>query len=60
MKDYSRFLKVYANVPDGLRSGIIAVVDEKTYSWNAAYLEIKNETELGERIFRQLLKTEII
>ncbi|MBQ3263926.1 hypothetical protein IJI17_02480 [Candidatus Saccharibacteria bacterium] len=58
--DYSRFLNIYANVPDKLRNGIIAVVDDKPYSWNASYIEIAGNTELGQKIYNQLIKTEII
>lgn len=58
--DYSRFYKVYANIPDKIRGSIVAVVDGKTYSWNAAFLEIDNDTELGQKIFQKLLDTEII
>ena len=51
---------VYASVPEKLRNGVIAVVDERPYSWNAAYLEMSNGTELGEKIFEKLIETAII
>ena len=44
-----RFLKVYANLPEPEKYLIIAVVDGKTYSWNAAYNEIQNDTKLGKK-----------
>lgn len=49
-----KFLRVYANVPDSLRSDIIAVVNGKTYSWNASYIEVKDDTLLGEKILKAL------
>jgi len=55
-----KFLKIYANIPDKLREDIIVVVDDKTYSWNAAYFEIKNKTPLGEKILKELEDTKII
>lgn len=55
-----KFLKVYANVPDSLREDIIAVVDDKTYTWNTAYFEIKNNTELGKKILKELEVTKLI
>jgi hypothetical protein len=58
--DYSRFQKVYANLPDKLREDIVAVIDEKPYSWNAAYLEISSGTQLGKRIFVKLVDMEIV
>lgn len=58
--DYSRFQEVYANIPEKIRSEIIAVIDDKPYSWNAAYMEIINDTELGHKIFAKLVEMEII
>ena len=49
-----KFLRVYANVPEGLRGDIIVVVDEKTYNWNTSYFEIKENTKLGEKILKAL------
>ena len=60
MDDYSRFLNIYANLPEKLRNGIIAVVDEKPYSWNSSYVEIIANTELGKKIYNQLVEMEII
>lgn len=58
--DYSRFQSVYANIPKKLRDGIIAVIDDEPYTWNSAFVEIKNGTELGKRINEQLIEMEII
>lgn len=60
MDDYSRFLKIYANLPVKLREGIIAVIDEKPYTWNSSYLEIVANTELGKKIYQQLVDMRII
>lgn len=49
-----RFLKVYANLPEPEREQIIAIVDNKTYSWNVAYSEITNDTELGKKILKKI------
>jgi len=56
----AKFLKIYANIPENLRNDIIAVVNDKTYTWNAAYFEIKNNTELGKKILKELNLTKII
>ena len=56
----AKFLGIYANVPDNLRGDIIAVVDDKTYTWNTAYFEIKNNTKLGKNILRELVITKVI
>lgn len=53
-------MRIYANIQDSLRTDIIAVVDKKTYTWNAAYFEIKNKTPLGEKILKELEVTKIL
>lgn len=54
MDSKEKFLKIYANVPDNLRNDIIAVIDGKTYNWNTAYFEIKDDTKLGKKILKEL------
>ncbi len=49
-----KFLKTYANLPEPEREQIIAIIDDKTYSWNVAFQEISNDTELGNKILRNL------
>ena len=49
-----KFFKVYANLPEPEREQIIAVVEDKTYSWNVAYAEISNNTELGQKILKKM------
>ncbi|HLC57472.1 MAG TPA: hypothetical protein VJH95_02790 [Candidatus Nanoarchaeia archaeon] len=48
------FLKAYSNVPAKLREDSIAIIDEKPYTWNSAFIEIKNNTQLGEKIIKIL------
>lgn len=56
-----RFLKVYANLPINLRDDIILVLDDKgPITWNVAYIEINNDTKLGEKIFKKLVQLKII
>jgi len=56
-----KFLKVYANLPINLRNEIILVLDkEGPVTWNAAYIEINNDTKLGEVIFGKLVQLKII
>jgi len=50
----AKFLKAYASVPDKLREDIIAIVDEKTYNWNSAFVEVYGKTVLGDKIIRKL------
>lgn len=60
MEDYSRFLNIYANLPEKLRRGIVVVIDDKPYNWNAVYAELINTTELGKLMYQKLIEMEII
>lgn len=48
------FLKSYSNIPEKVREEIIVVIEKKPYTWNVAYLEVKNNTELGKKILNNL------
>ena len=50
----TKFLKIYANIPEDLRKDIICVVEDKTYNWNTSYIEIKDDTLLGKKILKVL------
>ncbi|MBR0465287.1 hypothetical protein IJJ02_00650 [Candidatus Saccharibacteria bacterium] len=60
MEDFSRFQRVYANLPEKIRNGIVVVVNDKPYSWNAVYVELINNTALGREMYKKLIKMEII
>lgn len=56
-----KFFKVYANLPVGLRDQVVIVVPEVgPLSWNAAYIEINNDTKLGDIIVKKLIELKII
>jgi len=55
-----KFLKIYPNIPENLRNDIIAVVDGKTYTWDVAFFEIKNNTPIGKKILKELDVLKII
>ncbi len=55
------FLKTYANIPINLRNDVIIVLEGVgSISWNVAYLEIKNNTEISKRILEELRQLELI
>ncbi len=54
------FLRAYSNVPDSSRDEIIVVTDEKSYTWNTAYFEIKQDSDLGNKILKTLNVLKII
>lgn len=56
-----KFLKIYANLPLGLREDIVLVLDERgPLTWNAAYLEVSNNTQLSDIILEKLSDLKII
>ena len=55
-----RFLRAYSDLPEKIRGEIIVLVDGKPFTWNSAYLEIKNDTETGKQILNNLKELEII
>ena len=60
MNDFSRFQKIYANLPEKIREGIVVVINDKPYSWNAVYIELINDTSLGKEMYSKLIDMEII
>ena len=50
----AKFLRIYANIPEELKSDILVVVDKKPYTWNVCYLEVKDKTNLGQKILKAL------
>jgi len=54
-------MRIFANIPDKIRKeDVIVVVDDNPYTWNAAMIEIKNDSDLGKKIIKKLEKTGII
>ena len=57
----AQFLKIYPNLPLGVRKGIICVLDDwGSMSWNVCYTEIEQETKVGWQILEKLRNLEII
>ena len=51
----SKFLKAFANLPEKVKSEeIIAVIDDKPYTWVAATIEVKSESATGKKILKIL------
>jgi len=55
-----RFLKIYANLPLGVRKEIVLILDDKPVSWDAAFIEVNGNTEISEVILEKLERFEII
>ena len=56
----TKFLQVYANLPLNQRSEIIVVIDDEPLTWNAAKIEIENDTQKGKEILEKLVKLRIL
>lgn len=60
-KAKEKFLRTYHNLPLKVREEVILVLEEKgPITWNVAYIEIQNETKLGEMILKKLEKLKFI
>lgn len=56
-----RFLKIYANLPLGVRQEIVLVLDDgRTLTWDVAFFEVDNDTELSKIILEKLEKIQLI
>lgn len=60
MDKKARFLQIYANLPLNLRQEIIVVIDNEPLTWNAAKIEIENDTKKGKEILEKLVKLRIL
>lgn len=55
------FLKIYANLPLGIRQEIILVLEDgRPITWNVAFVEVNESTLLSETILKKLEKLSII
>ena len=50
----AKFIRIFANIPEDLRNDIIVVINKKPYTWNNAFLEIRDNTDLGQKILKVL------
>ncbi len=56
----AKFLKVYANLPLGVREEVVIVIGGEPLSWKAAQLEVEQNTQKGKEILEQLNKLQIL
>ena len=60
MDKKSQFLKVYANLPQGTREEIVAVISNEPYTWQASKLEVEEDTQIGKEILELLVQLKIL
>ena len=56
----AQFTKSYDNLLADERSLVIVIIEDRPYSWNRAFDEIKAETELGKKILLRLKELGIL
>jgi len=56
----SQFLKVYANLPLGVREEIIMVINSEPMTWKSTKLEVEQETTIGREALEELRKLKIL
>lgn len=56
----SKFNQVYANLPLTQRNEIVVVIDNEPLTWNAARIEIENDTIKGKEILKKLQELKIL
>jgi len=56
-----KFLKIYANLPLGVRREIILVLDDnRPITWDVAFIEVEADTPLSKTILEKLENLKII
>lgn len=60
MEIREEFFKIYANLPIEERNNVVVVINKEPISWNIAYLEIKSNTKLGQKILKTLKELSIL
>lgn len=55
-----KFLKIYANIPLGLRSEIICVLEDRPITWDVAFVEIDQDTPKSKIILEKLDKLKLV
>jgi hypothetical protein len=61
LRNKEKFLRIYADLPLGIRQEIILVLEDgRPITWNAVFIEVSAETPLSEIILKKLEKLKII
>ncbi len=60
MENKEKFLKIYANLPIGVRQEIVLVLDGRPITWDVVYNEVASDTPLNKTILEKLEKLKFI
>lgn len=51
----TKFLKAFANLPEKVKmEEVVAVIDDSPYTWVAAAIEVRSESNTGKKILKIL------
>ncbi len=56
----AKYHRMFANLPIGIRSDIIAVIDKQPMTYYVCWLEINQKTKMGDRILIYLDELRLI
>lgn len=54
------YIKMFSNLPLGMRDEIIAVMDKGPMTYSVIYLEVKAKTKMSEKILRYLEELDLV
>ncbi|MFH1255579.1 MAG: hypothetical protein V1667_03890 [bacterium] len=60
MGNKEQFLKIYANLPMGVRQEIVLVLDGRPITWDVVYNEVTSDTPLAKIILEKLKNLKFI
>jgi hypothetical protein len=50
-----KFMRIFNDLPEKVRrEEIVVIVDDKPYTWNSAFIEVRNNTKLGKNMLAKL------
>ncbi|MEK7496802.1 MAG: hypothetical protein AAB657_02750 [Patescibacteria group bacterium] len=61
MENKEQFLKIYTNLPIGIRQEIVLVLDDgRPITWDVAYIEVISDTPMSITILEKLVNLKFI
>ncbi len=57
----TKFLKAFANLPEKVKmEEVVAVIDDNPYTWIAAAIEVRSESNTGQKILKILTELGVL
>lgn len=55
-----KFAEIYSNLPIKTRREVVVVIDDQPISWEIAYKEVENNTDMGKKILMKMQDLKIL